>query len=136
MRPRRTSTEHSLPFGELSSKQFETLVGELLKAEGHSDFRYWGISGGDGGCDPLGWTQATTTRRWPTSPRWRALAGGASPRHWLPRSQWHLAWLLHEPSSAVHREGLRLALSEGRSHGDHPGAAEALERIFCRAVEG
>lgn len=61
----------------------------------------------------LGWTQCTTTSRWPDSPRWRDLLGGQPPAHWLPRAHWHLCWLTFDPAAAAHRHALDLALDAG-----------------------
>lgn len=74
----------------------------------------------------LGWTQATTTYEWPGTERWKKLLAARPPTHWLPRTQWHLCWLLHNPESAEHRAAFNAAIEEGRSDTELPGVAEAL----------
>ncbi len=78
----------------------------------------------------LGWTQATTTWQWPATERWIALLGGAPPSHWLPRSQWHLCWLLHDPDDAGHRQALDDALREGLADDERPQIAAHLRSLF------
>jgi len=78
----------------------------------------------------LGWTQATTTWQWPATERWIALLGGEPPAHWLPRSQWHLCWLLHDPDDAGHRQALDDALREGLADDERPQIAEHLRSLF------
>ncbi len=78
----------------------------------------------------LGFTQATTTWQWPVTDRWREILGGEPPLHWLPRSQWHLCWLLHDPSDGVHRRGLDQALEEGLADAERPGVASALQELL------
>ncbi|HEX4953489.1 MAG TPA: metallophosphoesterase [Thermoanaerobaculia bacterium] len=77
----------------------------------------------------LGWTQATTTWQWPATERWIQLLSGPPPANWLPRSQWHLCWLLHDNTNAQHRKALDDALAEGLAS-DQPYVAEALREIF------
>ncbi len=74
----------------------------------------------------LGWTQATTTYEWPGTERWKQRLGGSPPAHWLPRTQWHLCWLLYEPESTEHRAAFDAAIEEGRGDAELPGVAEAL----------
>lgn len=74
----------------------------------------------------LGWTQATTTHEWPGTKRWKHLLAGPPPPHWLPRTQWHLCWLLHDPKSAAHRVAFNAAIEEGRTDPELPGVTEAL----------
>lgn len=78
----------------------------------------------------LGWTQATTTHDWPGTPRWIALLEGEPPAHWLPRTHWHLCWLLFQPDATSHQEGFNAALREGLAETDVSlrAAAETLER--------
>ncbi len=80
----------------------------------------------------LGWTQATTTWQWPATERWIAILGGEPPVEWLPRSQWHLCWLLHDPADDAHREALNEALDEGLGDKAHPGVAELTRACFGR----
>ncbi len=80
----------------------------------------------------LGFTQATTTWQWPVTERWRTLLGGDPPAHWLPRSQWHLCWLLYDDGDEAHRRGLDTALDEGLGDGERPGAAAALRELLPR----
>lgn len=81
----------------------------------------------------LGWTQATTTHQWPASETWRSLLGGPAPEHWLPRSQWHLCWLLDDPDDSAHRKALDEALDEGLAGGkDDALIAGALRELFPR----
>ncbi len=84
----------------------------------------------------LGWTQATTTRQWPATERWIALLAGTPPDDWLPRSQWHLCWLLHDPEDAGHRRALDEALCEGLGDEGRPGLAAELQKLFPRSEEG
>jgi predicted MPP superfamily phosphohydrolase len=79
----------------------------------------------------LGFMQATTTWQWPGTERWRQLLGGEPPEHWLPRSQWHLCWLLHDDADAVHRRGLDEALREGMRDAARPGVAVALRELIA-----
>ncbi len=78
----------------------------------------------------LGWTQATTTGQWPATEQWSAILRGRPPAHWLPRSQWHLCWLLHDPEDRDHRTGLAEALAEGSADALHAGVAAGLQRLF------
>lgn len=78
----------------------------------------------------LGWTQATSTWQWPATDRWIALLKADPPTHWMPRAQWHLCWLLHDPDDPHHRQALDTALEEGLADPDRPGLAEALREIF------
>lgn len=80
----------------------------------------------------LGFTQAVTTWQWPTTERWRTLLGGDPPSHWLPRSQWHLCWLLYDDDDEAHRRGLDEALDEGLKDEQRPGAAAALRKLLPR----
>lgn len=74
----------------------------------------------------LGWTQSTTTYRWPGISRWNELLGGPPPAHWLPRTQWDLCWMLHDPEDAKQRAAFDAAIEEGRHDPDFPGVADAL----------
>ncbi|MCP4657867.1 MAG: hypothetical protein GY856_20865 [bacterium] len=78
----------------------------------------------------LVWTQATTTWQWPATERWIALVGGKPPAPWLPRSQWHLCWLLHDPDDADHRRALDEALGEGLGDAERPQIAAHLRELF------
>lgn len=78
----------------------------------------------------LGWTQATTTWQWPATDRWIALLKADPPTHWMPRTQWHLCWLLHDPDDPHHRQALDTALEEGLADPDRPGLAEAMCELF------
>ncbi len=78
----------------------------------------------------LGWTQSTTTWQWPATERWIGLLSGDPPGHWLPRSQWHLCWLLDDPEDEDHRRGLRESLSEGESDADRPGLSSELGSVL------
>ncbi len=85
----------------------------------------------------LGFTQATTTWQWPWTDPWRELLGGDPPAHWLPRSQWHLCWLLYASElpegtaeAGVHRRGLDEALVEGLDDAERPGVAKALRELL------
>ncbi|MCP4657661.1 MAG: hypothetical protein GY856_19820, partial [bacterium] len=78
----------------------------------------------------LGRSQATTTHAWPATPAWRRLLGGDPPVHWLPRSQWHLCWLLCDPDDADHLSGLDDALREGLEDVERPDVARELRRLF------
>jgi len=55
------------------------------------------------------------------------------PEHWLPRAQWHLCWLLHDPTDANnHQRPFNDALREGLTDAD-PGRqawAETLEQVI------
>jgi predicted MPP superfamily phosphohydrolase len=84
----------------------------------------------------LGWTQATTTYQWPGTTRWKKLLAAPPPAHWLPRSQWHLCWLLHQPESAEHRAAINAAFAEGREDAELPGVAKALVEDLGWGVEG
>ncbi|MCP4664563.1 MAG: hypothetical protein GY856_54960 [bacterium] len=77
----------------------------------------------------LGFTQATTTWQWPHSERWRKLLKGPPPAHWLPRSQWHLCWLLYEPEDEDHNRKFDEALAEGMGDVERPGVASALREL-------
>jgi len=77
----------------------------------------------------LGLTQAVTTWQWPWTERWRGLLGGSPPAHWLPRSQWHLSWLLHDPDNDLYRRGLDKALEEGLGDAERLQVAEALQSL-------
>lgn len=81
----------------------------------------------------LGFIQATTTWQWPATERWIALLGGDPPDDWLPRSQWHLCWLLHDPEDAVHRRGLDEALDEWLGDAERPGVAEELRKLIPKS---
>jgi len=89
----------------------------------------------------LGWTQSTTTWQWPPSERWVELLGGPPPEHWMPRSQWHLAWMLHysqattDPKYKEHHRALDEALEEGLTDEERPGLAEALRELFPPMAE-
>ena len=50
-KPLVTSTQHVLPFKNLSAIDFERLCFELLYQEGYNDLVHIGASGSDGGCD-------------------------------------------------------------------------------------
>ncbi|MCP4655217.1 MAG: NACHT domain-containing protein [bacterium] len=78
----------------------------------------------------LGWTQATTTWQWPATERWIAEVGGEAPEHWLPRSQWHLCWLLHDLEDEDHRYGLDEALRSGLEDEERPEIAVMLRELF------
>ncbi len=78
----------------------------------------------------LGFSQATTTWQWPATECWVNLTATDPPRHWLPRSQWHLCWLLHDPGDAGHRQAFVAALDEGRSDTERPGVAATLRELF------
>ncbi len=78
----------------------------------------------------LGWTQVTTTWQWPSTERWIALLNAEPPEHWLPRSQWHLCWLLHDRENEDHREALDEALEEGLADEDRPGVAASLQAVL------
>jgi hypothetical protein len=80
----------------------------------------------------LGWTQSTTTHEWPATERWIALMKAGPPEHWLPRAQWHLCWLLHDPTDVNHQRPFNAALREGLTDAD-PGRkawAETLEQVI------
>lgn len=68
----------------------------------------------------LGWIQSTTTHEWPATERWIELMEAGPPTHWLPRGQWHLCWLLHDPSDVEHQLPFNSALREGLADTD-PG---------------
>ena len=73
------------------------------------------------------WSVApSSTSAWPGTERWVEVMEAGPPADWLPRSQWHLCWLVHDKEDAVHREGLRAALDEGESDEERPGVASAL----------
>lgn len=80
----------------------------------------------------LGWTQSTTTHEWPATERWIALMKAGPPAHWLPRSQWHLCWLLHDPSALEHQRAFNGALREGLADIDDSRRfwAVTLERVI------
>ncbi|MCP4655797.1 MAG: hypothetical protein GY856_10300, partial [bacterium] len=78
----------------------------------------------------LGRSQATTTHAWPATPAWRRLLDADPPVHWLPRSQWHLCWLLCDPADADHLSGLDDALREGLEDVERPDVARELRRLF------
>ena len=78
----------------------------------------------------LGFTQATTTWQWPATERWCGLLGGDPPSHWLPRSQWHLCWLLYDSNDDAHRSGLMAALDEGLVDEERPLAAAAMKEMI------
>lgn len=59
-----SSTEHDLPFSQLSSLRFEKLCFALLQAEGHTSLRHWGAGGNERGCDVV--STAPDDRRWVT----------------------------------------------------------------------
>jgi hypothetical protein len=52
-RPRRTGTQHLLPFSELSGASFERLCLWLLREEGYTSLQHLGAAGADDGCDIL-----------------------------------------------------------------------------------
>ena len=74
----------------------------------------------------LAWSQAATTRLWPHSERFRELMAAPAPDHWLPRSQWHLCWLLHDAQDPHHSKGYAEAIEVGRKDGELPGYAAAM----------
>jgi hypothetical protein len=83
----------------------------------------------------LGWTQATTTWQWPATERWISLLDSGPPDDWLPRSQWHLCWLLYNRADQAHHQGLQKALDEGLNDETRPGIAAALRELFCEPGE-
>ncbi len=82
----------------------------------------------------LGFSQATTTWQWPATECWVTLFEADPSRHWLPRSQWHLCWLLHNPADAGHRRGFDEALDKGRGDAERPGVAAALQELFRKEI--
>jgi hypothetical protein len=80
----------------------------------------------------LGWSQCTSTWRWPDSSRWRELLGGPPPLHWLPRVQWHLCWLTADPESVAHLTGLDEALEAGHADPELREVAVALRSFVAR----
>ncbi|MCP4661862.1 MAG: hypothetical protein GY856_41190, partial [bacterium] len=72
----------------------------------------------------------TDHRQCPSTERWIALLGGKPPAHWLPRSQWHLCWLLHDPNDAGHRRALDETLGEGLADAELPRIAAHLRELF------
>ncbi len=78
----------------------------------------------------LGFSQSTTTWQWPATECWVDLFQAEPPEHWLPRSLWHLCWLLHDPEDDGHRQAFDAALDEGAGDAERPGVAEALRRLF------
>ena len=77
----------------------------------------------------LGFSQAVTTWQWPATERWIALLG-EEPEHWLPRSQWHLCYLLHDPDDDAHRRALDAAVDEGLKDAEQPWVAEELRKLI------
>ena len=77
----------------------------------------------------LGFSQAATTWQWPATERWIALLG-EEPEHWLPRSQWHLCYLLHDPDDDAHRRALDAAVDEGLKDAEQPWVAEELRKLI------
>jgi hypothetical protein len=78
----------------------------------------------------LGFSQATTTWQWPATPRWIEIIDAAPPAHWLPRSQYHLCWLLYDPENETHHRALQQALGEGLEDQARPTIAERLGALF------
>ncbi|MFZ6179115.1 NACHT domain-containing protein [Nannocystis pusilla] len=74
----------------------------------------------------LGWTQYTTTGRWPTSERWRRIAGGPAPEHWWPRVHWLLCRQLAADDGASRWPDVRAALVEGEADAELAGVAARL----------
>jgi len=82
----------------------------------------------------LGWTQACSTWTFPGTGRWVEIIEAGPPEPWLPRSQWHLCWLVYK-EDAVHRAGLRAALDEGEGDEERPGVAAAIRELVDSATD-
>ncbi|MCY1004261.1 hypothetical protein OV079_01485 [Nannocystis pusilla] len=74
----------------------------------------------------LGWTQYTTTGRWPTGERWRRIAGGPAPEHWWPRVHWLLCRQFAADDGASRWPEVWAALVEGEADAELAGVAARL----------
>lgn len=81
----------------------------------------------------LGWTQQTTTHRWPTTDRWRHLTREPAPTHAWPRVHWYLIRWFDDPSA---RNSLLATLAADEADPELSAAMLALRTALAGLEAG